>query len=79
MNVCILQEADETLNFEEQILQAAKLITAATGMLVKAATAAQRELVESGIVSKNILNTPSSRIYIFSFRTHKFLKILIII
>ena len=47
----IPQEADETLNFEEQILEAAKAITAATVALVKSASAAQRELVETGRVS----------------------------
>lgn len=45
------QQADESLNFEEQILEAAKSITAAAGALVKAATAAQRELVATGRVS----------------------------
>lgn len=45
------QEADESLNFEEQILEAAKAITAATVALVKSASAAQRELVETGRVS----------------------------
>lgn len=44
------QQADESLNFEEQILEAAKSITAAAGALVKAATAAQRELVVTGRV-----------------------------
>ena len=45
------KEADESLNFEEQILEAAKAITAATVALVKSASAAQRELVASGRVS----------------------------
>ena len=45
-----LQEADESLNFEEQILEAAKAIAAATSALVKAASAAQRELVAQGKV-----------------------------
>ncbi|KAM6976274.1 talin-1 [Tautogolabrus adspersus] len=44
------KEADETLNFEEQILEAAKSIAAATSALVKAASAAQRELVAQGKV-----------------------------
>lgn len=44
------KEADESLNFEEQILEAAKAITAATVALVKSASAAQRELVASGRV-----------------------------
>lgn len=47
----LLQEADESLNFEEQILEAAKSIAAATSALVKAASAAQRELVAQGKVS----------------------------
>jgi len=38
------------LNFEEQILEAAKSIAAATSALVKAASAAQRELVAQGKV-----------------------------
>ncbi|EGW07880.1 Talin-1 [Cricetulus griseus] len=45
------KEADESLNFEEQILEAAKSIAAATSALVKAASAAQRELVAQGKVS----------------------------
>jgi len=45
------KQADESLNFEEQILEAAKSITAAAGALVKAATAAQRELVATGRTS----------------------------
>lgn len=44
------QQADESLNFEEQILEAAKSIAAATSALVKAASAAQRELVAQGKV-----------------------------
>ena len=42
------QVAIESLNFEEQILHAAKNIAAATSALVKSATAAQRELVAQG-------------------------------
>lgn len=49
--VSLLQEADESLNFEEQILEAAKSIAAATSALVKAASAAQRELVAQGKVN----------------------------
>jgi len=45
------QQADESLNFEEQILEAAKSIATATAALVKAASVAQRELVEQGKVS----------------------------
>lgn len=36
------------MNFEEQILEAAKHIAAATATLIKAAGAAQRELVAQG-------------------------------
>lgn len=48
-----LQQADETLDFEEQILEAAKSIAAATSALVKSASAAQRELVAQGKVSQH--------------------------
>uniref|UniRef100_A0A668T4C9 Talin 2a n=1 Tax=Oreochromis aureus TaxID=47969 RepID=A0A668T4C9_OREAU len=50
--VCLAKpkQADETLNFEEQILEAAKSIAAATSALVKSASAAQRELVAQGKV-----------------------------
>jgi len=44
------KEADESLNFEEQILEAARAITGAASALVKAAASAQRELVASGRV-----------------------------
>ncbi|XP_073240951.1 talin-like [Porites lutea] len=44
------KEADESLNFEEQILEAAKAITAATVALVKSASVAQKELVATGRV-----------------------------
>jgi len=47
-----MQETDESLNFDEMILEAAKSIAAATSALVKAASAAQRELVDSGRLSK---------------------------
>ena len=49
------QTADESLNFEEQILAAAQSIAGATAALVKAASAAQRELVEQGKVCTSIL------------------------
>lgn len=39
-----------SLNFEEQILDAAKSIAAATAALVKSASAAQKELVAQGKV-----------------------------
>ena len=45
------QHADESLNFEEQILEAAKNIASATSALVRSATAAQRELVAQGRLS----------------------------
>lgn len=55
MNVWFyFQQADETLDFEEQILEAAKSIAAATSALVKSASAAQRELVAQGKVSQHI-------------------------
>ena len=44
----ITQVADDSLNFEEQILEAARNIANATSALVKSATAAQRELVAQG-------------------------------
>ncbi|XP_071788038.1 talin-1-like isoform X4 [Asterias amurensis] len=47
------RQADESLNFEEQILEAAKAIANATSALVKAASAAQRELVDQGMVVAN--------------------------
>uniref|UniRef100_A0A3P8UPJ2 Talin 2 n=1 Tax=Cynoglossus semilaevis TaxID=244447 RepID=A0A3P8UPJ2_CYNSE len=50
------KKADETLDFEEQILEAAKSIAAATSALVKSASAAQRELVAQGKVGSNLAN-----------------------
>lgn len=44
--VCLSQEADESLNFDEMILEAAKCIITATSALVRAASAAQRELID---------------------------------
>ncbi|XP_041983946.1 talin-1 isoform X8 [Aricia agestis] len=46
------QETDETLNFDEMILEAAKSIIAATSALVRAASAAQRELIDQGKVAR---------------------------
>nr|CAD7594785.1 unnamed protein product [Timema genevievae] len=43
-----IQETDESLNFDEMILEAAKSIAAANSALVKAASAAQRELIDLG-------------------------------
>uniref|UniRef100_A0A6P7FNN2 Talin-2 isoform X4 n=1 Tax=Diabrotica virgifera virgifera TaxID=50390 RepID=A0A6P7FNN2_DIAVI len=45
------QDLDESLNFDEMILEAAKSITAATSALIKAASAAQRELIDAGKMS----------------------------
>ncbi|ORX59304.1 hypothetical protein BCR36DRAFT_408797 [Piromyces finnis] len=42
------QEANENLNFEEQILEAVKAIAAATSALVRAATNTQREIIAMG-------------------------------
>ncbi|CAH2056199.1 unnamed protein product, partial [Iphiclides podalirius] len=47
-----LQETDETLNFDEMILEAAKSIITATSALVRAASAAQRELIDQGKVAR---------------------------
>lgn len=43
-----------SLSFDEQILEAAKSIAAATAALVKSASAAQRELVAQGKVSRTL-------------------------
>jgi len=50
-------QADESLSFEDQILEAAKSITAAIGTLVKAATEAQKELVSKGSVKERWLKS----------------------
>lgn len=42
------------MNFDEMIIEAAKSIAAATSALVKAASAAQRELVAAGKVSLHV-------------------------
>lgn len=52
-----IKEADESLNFDEMILEAAKSITAATSALVRAASAAQRELVAAGKLGERPLYT----------------------
>lgn len=49
--MCFQEAADASWNFDEVILEAAKSIAAATSALVKAASAAQRELIDSGKVS----------------------------
>ncbi|XP_069174235.1 talin-2 isoform X3 [Procambarus clarkii] len=46
------KEVDESMNFDDIILEACKSIAAATGALVKAASTAQRELVDSGRVRR---------------------------
>ncbi|XP_050295854.1 talin-1 isoform X2 [Anthonomus grandis grandis] len=46
------QDNLESMNFDEMILEAAKSITAATSALIKAASAAQRELIDSGKMSR---------------------------
>lgn len=43
-----VREADENLNFEEQILEAVKAIANATSALVRAATNTQREIIAMG-------------------------------
>ncbi|KAF7669193.1 hypothetical protein LDENG_00230790, partial [Lucifuga dentata] len=70
------KQADETLDFEEQILEAAKSIAAATSALVKSASAAQRELVAQGKVSRHTLSHTKQKIFIYlsifiSVLTHK--------
>ena len=45
-----VKTVNDNLNFDEQILEAAKSITNAAGALIKAATAAQKELVSQGKV-----------------------------
>ncbi|CAF0836753.1 unnamed protein product, partial [Didymodactylos carnosus] len=45
------REINENLNFDEQILEAAKSIMNAAGALIKGATAAQKELVSQGKLS----------------------------
>lgn len=48
--ICFQEATDSSWNFDEVILEAAKSIAAATSALVKAASAAQRELIDSGKV-----------------------------
>ncbi len=45
-----MKTLSENLNFDEQILEAAKSITNAASVLIKAATAAQKELIVQGKV-----------------------------
>jgi len=51
--VCFQETTDTSWNSDQVILEAAKSIAAATSALVKAASAAQRELIDSGKVKKN--------------------------
>ncbi|XP_072756023.1 talin-2 isoform X2 [Anoplolepis gracilipes] len=52
-----IQETTEDMNFDEMILEAAKSIAAATSALIKAASAAQRELIATGKVSRTPLTS----------------------
>nr|A0A3G2LGI8.1 RecName: Full=Talin [Oscarella pearsei]AYN71349.1 talin [Oscarella pearsei] len=54
-------EADETLSFDEQILEAARAIAAATGALIKSATTAQRELVAQGRLRPGVPGSDDSQ------------------
>ncbi|XP_043217689.1 talin-2-like isoform X2 [Amphibalanus amphitrite] len=47
-----VKEADQDMNFDELILESCQSIAAATSALVKAASSAQRELVDRGVVSQ---------------------------
>lgn len=49
----IAQEADYNLQFDEMILEAARGIMAASSALVRAANAAQRELIDQGKVARS--------------------------
>ena len=52
-------KVDENLNFEGQILEAAKAIAAATSALVRVASATQRELARQGKVTASNLDKES--------------------
>ena len=52
-------KVDENLNFEGQILEAAKAIAAATSALVRVASATQRELARQGKVTTSNLDKES--------------------
>ncbi|XP_076285547.1 talin_middle and talin-RS domain-containing protein rhea isoform X2 [Lasioglossum baleicum] len=52
-----IQEANEDMNFDEMILEAAKSIAAATSALIKAASAAQKELIATGKVARTPLTS----------------------
>ena len=53
------KKVDDSLNFEEQILEAAKAIAAATSALVRVASATQRELARQGKVTSTNLDKES--------------------
>jgi len=61
----VQEAADASWNFDEVILEAAKSIAAATSALVKAASAAQRELIDSGKVRylRNIPRKSKDNVY----------------
>ncbi|XP_015597713.1 talin-1 isoform X2 [Cephus cinctus] len=52
-----IEQANEDMNFDEMILEAAKSIAAATSALIKAASSAQRELIATGKVSRTPLTS----------------------
>jgi talin len=52
-----VKQTDDNLNFDEMILEAAKSIMAASAALIRAANAAQRELIDQGKVSKRPLTS----------------------
>ncbi|XP_048523491.1 talin-1 isoform X1 [Dendroctonus ponderosae] len=51
-NIKVQDPNMEFMNFDEMILEAAKSITTATSALIKAASAAQRELIDSGKMTR---------------------------
>ncbi|XP_063702056.1 talin-2 isoform X1 [Culicoides brevitarsis] len=53
----VVKETDENLNFDEMILEAARGIMAASSALVRAANAAQRELIDQGKVARKQLKS----------------------
>lgn len=55
--MCSIQEADENMKFDEMILEAARGIMAASSALVRAANAAQRELIDQGKVARRPLTS----------------------
>lgn len=54
-NLFFQEAKDESLNFDEMILESAKSIATATSDLIKAASMAQKELIVSGKVSRTLL------------------------